>query len=220
MSTTDQFLSAHGVSLDNAFAFLITNLEHPAVIHDICRQFGVTNQMISDILTEKQVQGITTDVVKGFFSSNGINSSDLDTISTNQTGSTQTPTNQQVIDVRSTSHNGGFLTNIAFDASANSYQYVFDMSKQAALIYHGTTTYTNMSGTTINGFGADDSIVFKNCASYSLSTNSSGVVSINLTGISGYQVHLDSITIAGLNATNVTSIAGFNALSVGDISVA
>lgn len=77
-------LAKFGVSLNAAKQFLLDNLSQPAQIHSVCKQFGVTNAMIAEIV------GVPENAVVGFFSSHGLNAAELN-------GSSQPTTTTSVL---------------------------------------------------------------------------------------------------------------------------
>lgn len=73
MTSAVQHLAQFGVSLADANAFVLANLEQPAVIFNVARDYGVTNAMLGEI-----AGGFTAAEVTAFFQSKGIDSSGLD----------------------------------------------------------------------------------------------------------------------------------------------
>lgn len=81
--TAQEHLAQYGVSMEQARAFIISNLDNLQHILDVCNQFGVTNQMLAEIYG-----GVTADDVEAYFSSNGLDSSTLDQSDTPDGGDT------------------------------------------------------------------------------------------------------------------------------------
>jgi len=72
MSTT-AYLATFGVTLEQANAFVMSNLGNPQLIYDTALQYGVTNQMLGEI-----AGGYTAREVRGFFDARGLDSGALD----------------------------------------------------------------------------------------------------------------------------------------------
>ena len=66
-------LAKFGVSLEDARAFINSNINNPQAIFDAAKTVGLTNGMLGEI-----VNGATASEVKSFFESNGISSGSLD----------------------------------------------------------------------------------------------------------------------------------------------
>lgn len=64
-------LATYGVTVDQAYAFLIANLGNPELIFNVCLSFQVTSAMLSEIV------GVSVEVVEGFFDANGLDGSAL-----------------------------------------------------------------------------------------------------------------------------------------------
>ena len=74
--TTQQYLASKGVSMDQAETFIMDNLDHPDTIYNVCRDFGVNNDMIADIV-QTDFPGVNGTIVSNFFDSNGFDGSAL-----------------------------------------------------------------------------------------------------------------------------------------------
>ena len=69
-------LSNYNVDMKTAEDFFINNLSNLKFIHDICKQFGVDNDMIAAILANR-FSGLTGRDVANYFATNGIDTTDL-----------------------------------------------------------------------------------------------------------------------------------------------
>jgi hypothetical protein len=74
--SAESHLASYGVSIDAANDFIMSNLSSLSFIHNTCKTFGVTNDMIAEILAD-DFPGLDGTTVANFFASNGIDSSDL-----------------------------------------------------------------------------------------------------------------------------------------------
>lgn len=70
-------LASYGVSIQQAYEFIVSNLSNPRTIFDVSKAFGITNNMLGEIIST-YMPGVSGAVVKNFFASNGIDSSSLD----------------------------------------------------------------------------------------------------------------------------------------------
>lgn len=76
--TTQQYLESYNITLDEANNFILSNLSNLKLVFDTCKKFGVTNNMIADIVVFGGLKDVDGTVVSNYFSSHGINSSELD----------------------------------------------------------------------------------------------------------------------------------------------
>jgi len=76
--TTTQLLSSYGVTMQQAYQFVVSNLNNPQNIITTCKQAGITNAMLAEIVGTG-IPGVTANDVKNFFVSNGLDSTQLDT---------------------------------------------------------------------------------------------------------------------------------------------
>lgn len=70
-SLAQTHLATYGVTVQQAKDFILSNTSQPAVIFSTAKQFGVTTPMLSEI------SGFSTDVIRGFFASFGMNTDEL-----------------------------------------------------------------------------------------------------------------------------------------------
>jgi hypothetical protein len=70
-SLAQTHLATYGVTVQQAKDFILSNTSQPAVIFSTAKQFGVTAPMLSEIT------GFSTDVIRGFFASFGMNTDEL-----------------------------------------------------------------------------------------------------------------------------------------------
>lgn len=73
MATAAEHLAQYGVTVDQARAFILANIQTPSVIFDKAVQFGVTSQMLADVYG-----GVSAEAVQSFFDARGFNSRELD----------------------------------------------------------------------------------------------------------------------------------------------
>lgn len=74
MATGQEVLTHYQITIDQAQKFILANIKQPDVIFDIAEQFGITTQHLGDIT------GYSTDIIRDFFSSYGLDTIDLDDI--------------------------------------------------------------------------------------------------------------------------------------------
>jgi hypothetical protein len=207
-ASTQSHLAKYNVSMLAASDFIMSNLNNVQYMHDVCKSVGVTNQMIADIVSNV-LPGVTSKQVSDFFTSNGVNSSDLDS-STGASQNTTATAASQTVDVHSLSHDSNL--SVSLNAGAGSYTFVFDMSKSSPVPSLSTNV---LGGTTlITNFGSDDSIKIINSDEVYLSSSTTNT-SINVFGL---VPSMETIKLVGLNSS-VYDVAGFNELSVGDIVI-
>lgn len=78
-----QKLASLGVSMQQAYEFVVGHLHSPQTIVSVAIQFNITNDMLAEIVNT-QMTGVTGAAVKSFFAGFGIDSSVLDTTSDDQ----------------------------------------------------------------------------------------------------------------------------------------
>ncbi|MCO4759058.1 MAG: hypothetical protein KC477_13635 [Oceanospirillaceae bacterium] len=76
MATAESHLAQFGVSMGQARDYLLGNLDNLFGIHDTCSRFGVTNDMLAEILAN-DFSGLTGTQVANYFAVNGIDSNNL-----------------------------------------------------------------------------------------------------------------------------------------------
>ena len=126
-----------------------------------------------------------------------------------------TLTGAQTQDLRSVTHvlsEGDYK--VKFDVQNSATQFVLDL---ASSVLNSSNTQTSGKQTILN-FGSDDSLQIKQTKIMSI-TSSGGDVSIGLMSFSPSAI--DTVTLVGVNTANavVNSLATFNALAVGDITL-
>lgn len=72
MSLTNEHLAQYGISIQNAHTFIMDHLDNPSLIFNAAKLFGVTNEMLSEIV------GVPTNTIKAFWESFGFASTELD----------------------------------------------------------------------------------------------------------------------------------------------
>ncbi len=215
MTTAVDYLATKGVTLAQAYSFIMGNISSPATIYNVAKQFGVTNQMLGEIV------GVNADVVKSFWSAQGFDAAQLDAGAA--TGGSQFDLYQAYLQnpVISTPY-------AALDASKGAFNYVIDMAN------------VSKSGQAIiRNFGSDDTLTISNGnASYSTlaitpSSSASGhyveqfsVFAKNFpTNVQSFTVMLDDIpSVPSGQTLGVTAmkpipvlLTAFNSLPVGDL---
>lgn len=71
LSSAQTHLATYGVTVQQAKDFILSNTSQPTVIFSTAKQFGVTTPMLSEIT------GFSTDVIRSFFASFGMNTDEL-----------------------------------------------------------------------------------------------------------------------------------------------
>jgi len=76
--TTEEYLTSKGVTMEIARDFLLNNYElNLQTVFNVCKEFGVNNNMIADIL-QSNIPGLTGAGVASYFDANGFNGNELD----------------------------------------------------------------------------------------------------------------------------------------------
>ncbi|HSH92275.1 MAG TPA: hypothetical protein VK996_19975 [Ramlibacter sp.] len=70
--TTAEYLAQFGVTMDQAYDFIVAHRDEPAFIFEVAHQSGITNEMLGDIV------GYSAADVRGYFNANGLDASQLD----------------------------------------------------------------------------------------------------------------------------------------------
>jgi YD repeat-containing protein len=76
MNEAEVLLNSYGVTMQDASDFVMENIENISYVHGVAKDYGVTNDMLAEILYD-QFPGLTGQVVANYFASKGIDSSDL-----------------------------------------------------------------------------------------------------------------------------------------------
>lgn len=71
--TTADYLAKFNLTIQDAYNFVMSHLGNPKQIYDVCKQFGVSNEMLSDIVG----MGISPTQVRDFFNSFGLDGNAL-----------------------------------------------------------------------------------------------------------------------------------------------
>lgn len=74
---TKSYLAGLGVSEQDALAFVLEKLSSPSAIYDTCVKFGISSQMLAEIV-ESVAPGIDANGVRKFFSDRGIDALQMD----------------------------------------------------------------------------------------------------------------------------------------------
>ena len=212
-NSASRHLSSYGVTLNDAYSFIISNLSNPSSIYNTCKAFGVSTQMISEIIGSVS-SWVSPDDVNSYFLANGLNPYSL--------SSSFAPLS---IETRSYIHSyDSYVFNYKLgplDASAGSNNFIIDLNQNI-----NTAGQVSKSGVqTIVNFGLDDSLIFDNATNIYVSgssfyANSFGQT-IKVTATSATGAYND-VYLVGVNPQSalVTGINSFNSLSVGDIYIA
>lgn len=72
-------LASKGVTVQQAYDYIMSNISNPSTIFDTCKTFGVTNDMLGEIVN------VNASVVKQFWQENNLGFGVLDTVNTKQT---------------------------------------------------------------------------------------------------------------------------------------
>lgn len=75
-STAESHLSSYGVTMAQARDFIMTNIADLNLIYNTCKTYGVTHDMIAEIL-QTTFPGLDGTTVANYFAANGIDSTDL-----------------------------------------------------------------------------------------------------------------------------------------------
>ena len=76
MNEAEILLSSYGITMQVASDFIMNNIDNISYIHSVARDYGVTNDMLAQILQD-QFPGLTGQIVANYFASKGVDSSDL-----------------------------------------------------------------------------------------------------------------------------------------------
>lgn len=138
MTTAVDYLAAKGVTVAQAYSFIMSNISSPGTIYNVAKQFGVTNQMLGEIV------GASADAVKSFWSARGFDAAQLDGGS-NASGS-------QVDLFQAFVQNPAISSPYsALDASKGAFNYAIDMA-----------TISKSGQVMIHNFGSDDTLSISN----------------------------------------------------------
>lgn len=80
--TAQQLLDNYGITIEVARDFIMSHLNDLNTVYNTCKQFGITNNMIAEIVASVAPGFNGSDVIN-FFASFGIDSTDLDSSNTN-----------------------------------------------------------------------------------------------------------------------------------------
>lgn len=76
MTTAAEKLAGYGITVDQARAWIMGNLESPALVFNTAKQYGITSSMLAEIVAPA-VPGATASLVEGFFTSKGLDGTSL-----------------------------------------------------------------------------------------------------------------------------------------------
>ena len=206
-------LASYNVSIQQAYDFIFSNLTNPSMIFNTCKQFGISNQMISEI-TGSVSSWIPPETVRSYFIANGLNAYQLDSLSVL---SFENRIFIHTFDNEFFNYKLGPL-----NAGGGSYNFVIDLSQNAP-----TSSSSSKSAVqTIINFGADDSLVFKNSTSVYVAVSSYSAASfgqtVKVSATSQSNGSYDDVYLIGVNSNSslVYNANSFNSLPVGDIFIA
>ena len=69
-------MSSYGITMQVASDFIMNNIDNISYVHGVAKDYGVTNDMLAQILQD-QFPGLTGQVVANYFATKGIDSNDL-----------------------------------------------------------------------------------------------------------------------------------------------
>jgi hypothetical protein len=81
---TSQHLSNLGVTMEQCRSFIAANLDKPANIFNVAKQYNIDSQMLAEIVQD-QFPGVNAAQVEAFFSQHGLNGKDLNAATLNPT---------------------------------------------------------------------------------------------------------------------------------------
>ncbi len=81
---TSQHLNTLGVTMEQCRSFIAANLDKPANIFNVAKQYNIDSQMLADIVQD-QFPGANAGQVEAFFSQHGLNGKDLNAAKLNPT---------------------------------------------------------------------------------------------------------------------------------------
>lgn len=118
--TTQQYLAAKGITIQQAADFILANVGSPATIFNVAKANGVTSQMLADIV-QLFIPGVTKEDVVDYFSSVGLSAVQLSGVESSD------PTYVYVRDIASP--RSLFSDEVLkWDAGNGSYAFYIDMS--------------------------------------------------------------------------------------------
>lgn len=202
--SAQQLLAGYGVSMQDAYDFVIAHLNQPQTIIGVAVQFGITNDMLAEIVNT-HMSGVTGVEVKSFFAGFGIDSSALDSPNIVPTTPIIPNPTQQRIDLDINKMYSAFV-----DAGSGAFHYVIDLSK-----------VVGAHGFEMQNFGADDSVTVTNVLNPDVT-----VLGVNRDPVVTFFGRADevsaSITFAGVNPSkaSIITVGQFNELPVGDVFIA
>lgn len=114
---TSQHLSNLGVTMEQCRSFISANLDKPANIFNVAKQYNIDSQMLADIVQD-QFPGVNAAQVEAFFSQHGLNGKDLNAANLNPTPIVQSWQGDSPINTLfALNHNVGVLSNEAMRAA-------------------------------------------------------------------------------------------------------
>lgn len=138
MTSAVDYLATKGVTVAQALGFIMSNIASPGTIYGVAKQFGITNQMLGEIV------GVNTEAVKSYWAAQGFDPNPLDASATGS--GTQVDLNQAYIQ-------NPVISSLyaALDASKGAFNYVIDMA-----------SVTKSGQAIIRNFGSDDTLTISN----------------------------------------------------------
>ena len=79
VTSAQSYLAQYNVSMQQAFDFVAANIEQPQNIYQVAKDFGLTNQMLAEIVGHG-VPNITANDIKAWFGAQGYDASVLDAV--------------------------------------------------------------------------------------------------------------------------------------------
>lgn len=207
--SAQQLLSSYGVTMQQAYDFVVGHLHSPQTIVSVAIQFNITNDMLAEIVNT-QMTGVTGAAVKNFFAGFGIDSSVLDTTSDDQEQPPAPPSNptsgQQTVVI-----DPAKLYTAILDAGTGSYHYVLNLSG-----------LEGDYGFELQNFSADDKVSVSNILNPDVHSTDLGFGKDVVMTFFARTEGSVGITFADVNPTqqSILTIGQFNALLVGDVLIA
>jgi len=140
MITTESYLSKYGISIEQAYTFIMSNLNNLQLVFDTCKEYGVNNDMIADIVGS----GYTGSDVENYFNDNGFNGAELGYNPAFSTellkGNNKSQSMEEKQSVDSTNTNDGTVpivqqSNILSEGEVSSLLFMIEEEKMARDIY-------------------------------------------------------------------------------------
>ena len=208
--TAKDVLQSYGLRVADAAAFINSNLKNPQVIFNTAKNFGITNQHLSEIT------GYPTDVIQSFWLAHGLQPALLDA------KSTVTEVNLVEIAIQKfITSPFGFDINVPaahpltqLDANTGPFKFIVDFNDYKKDDHE-------IGRFEIKGFGSDDSLEIHTPGSVFISNFfNTKTVDIDVWALDGLFDGNIEIQLTGLPITSdVYSVIEFNNLPIGNMNI-